>query len=222
MLEAREHMIDGQLLTNGVLHPGILAAMYAVPREHFMPTELAGSAYVDEDISLRRERFLIAPLALAKLLQLAEIEPDENVLDIGCATGYSVAVISQLAETVVGVEQDHELASHARKLLSQQKYLNEEIVTSAMTVGYATAAPYDAIILQGAVQHVPEELTTQLAEDGRMVGVRCLSLRPGREKCGLGRAFVLKKREGRLHMHDEFDVSLPLLSGFERRQGFEF
>lgn len=218
---ARRKMIEGQLVPANILDEDVIAALAGLPRELFVPEQLAGSAYVDEDIEVAKGRYLVAPLLLARLLVLAEVKNTDRVLDIGAATGYSTAVLAQLAEHVVAVEDNTELAARARALFSRLHLPNTEVVTGGLGFGHPAGAPYDLIFLNGAVEVIPQGLTDQLAEGGRIVGVRNLRCLPG-TRAGLGKATLWRKTGGQLWPHVVFDASLPPLKDFQQKQEFVF
>jgi protein-L-isoaspartate(D-aspartate) O-methyltransferase len=218
--QARENMIAGQMEPNEVLNPQILQSVAAVPREAFVPEALSGVAYLDEDIPVGNGRYLMEPRVFGRLLQMADIQPTDKVLIIGCGTGYSAAVVSLLTDHVIAIECLRELSDAARKTLRELD-VKVELFTSALTVGYPMMAPYDVILIEGAVQQIPSTLTDQLAEGGRLVTVfNTQSPFPG--KAGVGRALLLRKQGGQLMRQESFDASVPVLPGFEKKTSFEF
>lgn len=218
---ARENMMLGQLLPSQVISSPVLDAMASVPREQFVPESLAGVAYVDEDIKVFEGRYLLAPVALAKLVLLADVQPNDRVLDVGCASGYSSAVLSKLAHHVTALEEERELSDRARQNMSRLHLGNVEVMTGPHTGGYIAHAPYDVIFIGGAVSRVPPVLLRQLAEGGRLVVVQNVSCRTGSD-AGLGRATLMKKMDGKIFTRQAFDLSVPLLSGFEAKETFVF
>lgn len=212
---ARANMVENQVRPNKVTDDRVLNAMAAVPRERFVPKKLAGVAYVDEDIAVSEGRYLMEPMVLARLLQAAAIEPGDVVLDIGCATGYSTAVLARLADTVVAVESEAGLAEAAIALMTELDADNTAVVTGELAEGYAKQAPYDVIVLEGAVEEVPRALSDQLVEGGRMVAVVTGANR-------VGRATLLRRLHGVLSSRVLFDASVPLLPGFGSERGFVF
>lgn len=218
---ARRNMVDCQLVPGNILDEDIVEALANVPREQFVPEPMRGSAYIDEDLPVAKNRYLLAPLVLARLLVLADIKKTDTVLDIACATGYSTAIIGQLAEKVVAVEEQMELAEKARQLLNRLHTPNAEVITGAFAPGYPSSGPYDVILINGAVETLPDMLTDQLAEGGRLVTIQSISLRPGKS-AGLGKAVLYRKSGGRLFHKEAFDASVPLLHGFEEKRQFEF
>ena len=171
----RDTMVDTQLRPNEVTDGRLLEAMRSVPRELFVPAALRGLAYMDESIEVfpsidgAPARYLLAPMVLARLVQLAAVEPEDNVLDVGCATGYSTAVLASLARNVTGLEPEPELAKAARRTLRDLGIDNAEIVKGALNDGHKKRGPYDAIVLNGSVPEPPQTLLDQLKEGGRLV-----------------------------------------------------
>ena len=212
---ARKNMVDNQVRPNKVTDARVLAAMADVPRERFVPKPLAGSAYVDEDIAVAPGRYLMEPMVLARLLQAAAIRPGDVVLDIGCATGYSSAVLARLAATVVAVDCDEALAETAIEVLTELDADNAAVVTGDLAAGYAKQAPYDVIVLGGAVEAVPAAMAGQLVEGGRLVAVVTGGGR-------VGKASVMLRVHGALSSRVLFDAAVPPLPGFAVDHGFVF
>ncbi|MDE0392805.1 MAG: protein-L-isoaspartate O-methyltransferase [Rhodospirillales bacterium] len=212
---ARRNMVSGQIMTNRVTDERLIEAMEEIPRERFVPHAKRAVAYVDEDVEIASGRYLMEPMVLARLVQEAGIGADDVVLDVGCGTGYATAVMSRLAGTVVALDVDGSLAAEAERTLSGVDADNAIVVTGPLAEGYARQAPYDVILLSGAVDHLPHALTDQLAEGGRIVGV----LRePGR----VGQATLWARHRGALSSRSLFEASLPPLPGIARPVRFEF
>ncbi|MFV2092831.1 MAG: protein-L-isoaspartate O-methyltransferase, partial [Hyphomicrobiales bacterium] len=184
---ARVNMVSGQIFSDAVHSARVLDAMRNVMREQFVPAALAATAYADVEVPLDGGRALLMPVTLAKLLQMAEIGPNDLVLDVGCATGYSTAVLARLAGSVVAVESDPGLAAQASETLLALDVDNAAVVQGPLGAGYDAEAPYDVIFLNGSVECVPETLLAQLAPGGRLVAI----IGTGR----MGRATVIT-REG--------------------------
>ncbi len=220
---ARANMVENQVRPNKVTDDRVLKAMAAVPRERFVPEKFTGVAYVDEDIAVSAGRYLMEPMVLARLLQAASIEPGDVVLDIGCATGYSTAVLARLAETVVALESDPDLAETATALMVELDADNTAVVTGELAEGYAKQAPYDVIVLEGAVEEVPQSLSDQLIEGGRLVAVVTGGKRSDhRGGHRVGRATLMRRLHGALSSSILFDGSVPPLPGFDIKRGFVF
>lgn len=212
---ARRNMVDSQLRTNRVTDEAVLAAMGAIPRELFVPPPLAGVAYVDDDLSVGGGRFLMEPMVLARLLQTADIRPSDMVLDVGCATGYSSAVAAKLAATVIALESDSALARKAVDILARLQIDNAVVMEEELRGGCPRHAPYDVILIQGAVSEIPADFAARLAEGGRLVAVVAPPERTGRAVLALKTGGVMSHRE-------LFDAAVPPLPGFDVAPAFSF
>ncbi|MDE3017347.1 MAG: protein-L-isoaspartate O-methyltransferase [Pseudomonadota bacterium] len=221
-LAQREHMALGQLLTNRILDLHILQAMVGIPREPFLPEGVRGAAYIDEDLEVAAGRFLMAPLTFARLLELAEITPSSRVLVVGALEGYCAAVAAKLAGHVVATETDAVLVAAANDHLKRLTIRNAEIKqVSSLAEGFAPSSPYDAIIICGAVDFIPEALEAQLAVGGRLAAVKNIECRPDMP-AGLGRVLLVRRIGNTLQYREHFDAAAALLPGFERPQSFTF
>jgi len=212
---ARHAMVESQIRTNRVVDPAIIAALDEVPREMFVPAQLRSVAYVDEAVPLGHGRSLMEPLAFASLLQACDIRPTDVVLDVGCATGYSSAVLGRLAATVVAVEEEPDFAREANRLFSELPVLNACVMEARLVEGCPKQGPYDAIVIEGGVEEIPDALTNQLGEGGRLV---CIILGAG----GFGKGTVLTRIGGQITRRSVFDAGTPLLPGFRRAPSFVF
>jgi protein-L-isoaspartate(D-aspartate) O-methyltransferase len=211
---ARRLMVDGQVRTADVTDAALLTAMLTVPRERFLPPSLAELAYVDADVPLGRGRALLKPMVLGKLIQAANLRGEEHVLDVGCGTGYSAAVLVHLVGSVVALEEDADLARQAKEALPAVGASNVQVVVAPLIGGWPRGAPYDAIFLEGSTEIVPEVLGRQLKPDGRLLGV-----------CGKGpatKATIYHVIEGQLVGRPIFDAAAPLLPGFKAPPAFVF
>lgn len=212
---ARVNMVESQVRPNKVTDLRILTAMLELPRERFVPQELRGIAYVDEDVPLGNGRYLTEPMVLARLVQAAQIAAEDTVLEIGAATGYGTALLGRLAKQVVAVESDATLARQAESTLRTLGLTSASIVSGALAAGEPRHAPYDAIVITGAVQHVPTALLDQLADEGRLVAVVTAPGEPGR-------ATVFTKVAGAYTRRVVFDAGSRPLPGFALEPGFAF
>ncbi|UVO55833.1 protein-L-isoaspartate O-methyltransferase [Sphingomonas sp. SUN039] len=159
----RAAMVASQLRTNAVTDLALLDALGRVPREKFVPAERGTTAYIDRAVPLGGGRALNPPMTTALLLDAAEIGPDSRVLIVGAATGYAPALAASMAADVTGVESDAALAAQAKSNISGVR-----LVEGPLENGAAAHAPYDAIVIDGAVEFVPEALVAQLALTGRL------------------------------------------------------
>jgi protein-L-isoaspartate(D-aspartate) O-methyltransferase len=214
MIEAaqqRTNMVESQVLTSDVTDRRILRAMGALPRERFVPAAFATLAYIDEAVPLtpaadEPRRWLMAPRALAKLLQLAEIGETDRVLDVGAGTGYSAAVLANLAKAVVALECDPALADAMRQNLAALAIGNVSVAVGELSEGWAAEGPYDAIILDGAIAERPLILLDQLKEGGRLVAVV--------SHVGVGKATIWRRLGRSFDRWTAFDAAAPALPGF--------
>ncbi|PIT02277.1 protein-L-isoaspartate O-methyltransferase [Bradyrhizobium nitroreducens] len=214
---ARLKMVDGQVRTNDVTDRRVLDAMLTVPREAFVPAGRQALAYLDLDLDVSEgtaKRFLIKPQLTGKLLQAAEIGEGDNVLVVGCATGYLAALAARLARQVTATECDSALVAKARDAFASLGLANVTCKAAACTEGDPAGAPYDVIILNGAAEVKPEALLEQLKEGGRLVGVSAESKPP--------RAMIMTRTHGELGHRTLFDAAAPVLPGLERAAAFVF
>lgn len=213
---ARQNMIESQLRTNKITQDALLDAMRRVPREQFLPLNKQKFAYLDEDIPLGAGRYETEPMVLANMIQALKLGPQDDVLVVGAAAGYSAAVISRIAKSVFAVESEADLAARASEQLTQFAFDNVVVVEGPLTDGRADQGPYDAILVNGAVAETPTALTAQLKKGGRLVTV----VRPGEDKVGTIRVF--ENIGGTLSERTLADVSIPFLKGFEPKPAFTF
>jgi len=211
---ARRMMVDGQVRIADVTDLALLDAMAELPRERFVPPAVAGLAYLDSDIPIAKGRALIKPMVLAKLIQAARVGHGDRVLDVACGTGYSSAVLSRLAGSVIALEEDAELAAEAKAALAAVGAAGVEVVVGPLTAGWPAAGPYDVILFNGATEIVPQAFASQLKPDGRLV---CIFGRSA-----TGKAMVYRLSEGRLVGRPIFDAAGPLLPGFAAVPAFVF
>jgi len=211
---ARETMVLSQLQPDRVSDNRVRDAMGDVPRERFVPELLRAVAYVDEDLEIAPRRYLMEPRIFARLVQASNINVHDVVLDVGCGTGYSSAVMAQLAGTVVALESDTGLRELAIKNLKHLEVDNVVVVSGGLNQGYVSKAPYDVIFINGAVSEVPATLIDQLSEGGRLITVV--------EQDAVGRATLLTSQRGQANTLTLFDAQTPYLPGFERQTGFKF
>jgi protein-L-isoaspartate(D-aspartate) O-methyltransferase len=217
---ARLHMVEGQLRPNKVVDLAVIDAFLTVPRERFVPDFLRGTAYVDDDLPLGGGRWLMEPMVLARLLQLAAIGRGDKVLEIGCATGYATCLLARLAAKVVAVESDASMAATARARLSALGAVTATVVEGKLVEGWRAEAPYDVILVNGAVGAIPPAVAEQLAEGGRLVAVVMGVDRGG--GAGLGEAVLMTRAEGVLSSRPVFDAGIPVLPGLDRAPSFVF
>ena len=212
---ARHMMVENQVRTNKVTAANVVRAVESVPREAFVPEHLKDVAYVDEDLPLGGGRYLMEPMVMARMIQVADIEATDAVLDVGCGPGYSAAVLGKLAGAVVAVESDESLAARATEALGAQGVDNAAVIVGDMTAGCKKQAPYDVIFIGGGVGDVPKTLFDQLNEGGRLIA-------PVLGEAGICRVTVYRKLDGEIGAAPMFDCAVPPLPGFEKSHGFVF
>ena len=214
---ARKMMVENQLRTSSITDRRVLAVMAEVPRELFVPEGRRDLAYIDEAHLLPSQgtpRYLSAPATFGRLVQLAGINTGDHVLDLGCGSGYSAAVLANLAVSVVAVESDTGLAAATRANLASLQLHNVTVFEGPVELGAAKHGPFDFIMLEGAVDAVPPALFAQLREDGRLVAL----LRQGATAV----ANLYVKSGGDFAARGEFNASLPSLFATNRSPDFVF
>lgn len=208
----RHAMVASQLRTSNVSDVRVIEAMARVPRENFVPAGSRALAYRDTGVPLGGGRFQNPPLATGRLLTEARIKPSDTVLLIGAAGGYTAAVLAMIARKVVAVESDPALAEHARSALSGID--NVELVEGPIAAGHSEGAPYDVIVVDGAVAHLPDALAEQLAPGGRAAA--------GLVERGVTRLVAGGRTATGFGLVDFADSECALLPGLERTESFSF
>ena len=204
---ARAAMVENQLRPQGVTDPAVLDAMGRVPREDYLPPETRPLAYVDRAVSMGDRRFLPAPAVLGSLLTQMMLVRGERALVVGAGTGYSAAVLQAMGLFVTAVESSPQLAAAARER-------GIEIVEGPLEAGSKKGAPYDQILIDGAVEYIPDEIVDQLAQGGRL-GTALVDR-------GITRLIVGRKAGGAFGYLSLSDAGVPVLPGFARPKAFTF
>mgnify|MGYP003643206409 FL=1 len=210
--QMRKAMVVSQLRTTDVSDPRVIAAMSHVAREDFVPAAQRHFAYADRGVQIGEGRSLNPPLTTGRLLDVANITPADKVLLIGAATGYTAAVLAQLAGSVVAVEQNSKLAATAKKNLAD--FANVTIECGNHAEGWGPSAPYSVILLDGLAEQIPQTLIDQLAPDGRIVAA---IMHDGVPRLALGRTAA--GHVGYQYFADCGGCPLP---GFEEAKSFKF
>jgi len=204
---ARQAMVEGQLRPEGVTDATVLEAMGSVPRERFLPSHTRPLAYVDRAVAIGDGRFLAAPAVLGQLLTQMMPERGQKAMVVGAGTGYSAAILATMGLDVVSVESAAGLAAVAREL-------SVEVVEGPLEAGFVSAAPYDQILIDGAVGYIPEAIIEQLAEGGRL-GTAIVDR-------GITRLIIGRKSGGAFGYLSIGDAGVPALPGFSRAKEFTF
>lgn len=217
-VQARRMMVDSQLRTFDVNDIPLLGAMDTVPRERFVPTGREALAYIDQDLLVGHDgaerRFMLAPMVLGRMIQGLGVDLGDTVLDVACGLGYSSAVLSELGAQVTALESSEPMARAARGRLEAAGVENVTVVSGPLDQGYAGAAPYDAILINGAVEVRPLTLLQQLRDGGRLICVQ------GRGRAGKATLYI---RAGESFGERAiFDAAAPFLSPFQAEPDFVF
>lgn len=207
----RRAMVASQLRTTGVNDPRVLAALGEVPRERFVPHDRIAAAYADAVLPLGHGREMNSPIALGRLLTEASLTGDERAMVVGSAAGYAAAVVARLARSVVALEEEPALVASARSALAGTGVL---IAEGPLTKGWTTGAPYDFILIDGAVEYVPQSLVDQLADGGTLA---CALLENGVSRLCIGRVVA-----GAFGLQPFSDTAAAVLPGFSKPRSFTF
>lgn len=209
---SRTMMVDTQVRPSDVTKFPIIEAMLSVKRENFVPDLKRDVAYMGEHIYLGGGRVMLDPRTFAKMLDAVTIDQKDIVLDLGCGLGYSSAVLARMCEAVIALEDDPDRVAQAETRLGEAGADNVAVIEGVLSEGAAKHGPYDIILIQGAVQTVPDALLEQLKEDGRIVAIFT--------EGALGEARVGVKVNGTVSWRMDFNASAPVLSGFEKQSAF--
>jgi protein-L-isoaspartate(D-aspartate) O-methyltransferase len=211
----RANMVATQIQTYSVTDERLLDAFRKVPREQFVPADKRGIAYAETPIEIVPGRWLMPAGTFARLIQIAEVLPSDSILDVGCATGYSTAVLARLARQVVGLEEDAALVRIGSETMRRSAdAANATVVQGVLARGDRSGAPYKVIFVEGGVEEIPEALFALLAEGGRLVTII--------QREAMGRAIVFFKEEGVIGHRFDFDASASVLPGFRKPPAFVF
>ena len=208
----RTMMVDTQIRPSDVTKFPIISAMLSVPRENFVPRDKREAAYMGDNIDLGGNRTILDPRTFAKMLDALDIQPTDFVLDIGMGLGYSAAVLSQLGEAVVAVEDDQTRFDEASEALGDFGADNVIPHLGELAEGAEEHGSYDVILIQGAVEHVPDTVLGQLKEGGK---IACLFA-----EGALGTVKIGYKLDGRMYWRASFNAGAPTLDGFQRHRAF--
>ena len=212
--KARQQMVESQIRTCDVTDLEVVKAFRAVAREKFVPKSKQALAYSDSHINLGDDRVLMAPRDFSKLVQAAEIKPSDVVLDIACGRGYSTAILSRLADTVVGLEDSADRVAKATDELTNSDISNAAILEADLKAGAPEHGPFNVIFVNGAIQSVPKTWLDQLAHKGRLVAIV--------QNGPIGHATVFTRTGDVVGERVIFDASVPALMALEPVAEFVF
>ena len=210
---ARHNMVESQLKPNRVTDIRVQDAMATVERERFVPEHLSHVAYVDEDLELVPGRYLMEPRVFGRLLQEAGVREGERVLEVGCGTGFGLAVLSDMGAFAVGLESDPVLVAAARSNLKALG-VAAEIVQGDLIQGAPEADAFDVILISGMIPELPQALASQVRMGGRILAI--IGQGP------VGEATLFTRAPGSVSGRALFDAGIPPLPGFAREPGFVF
>lgn len=210
----RETMVDTQVRPSDVTKFPIIDAMLRIPREVYVPDEKVEAAYAGDNIDLGDNRVILEPRTFSKMLDALNLQRTDVVLDLGCAYGYSAAVLADMVEAVVAVEEDPDMAREAVSVLADQGVDNAAIVESRLAEGAPKHSPYDAILLEGAAEQVPDAILAQLKDGGRIAVLF--------SEGALGVVRIGFKIDGNVTWRFDFNAGAPVVPGFERARDFVF
>jgi len=213
---ARRNMIDGQLRPNRVTNAELLTAIGDLPRERFLPDPLRSVAYADDDVPLGGGRYLMEPMVLARLIQALQPQHHDRALVVGAGRGYGAALLARLVKLVAAVESEPALAGPAGQIAKELGLVNIHWIAGKLEQGGPTEAPYDIVLIEGAVQQVPQTILDQMAEGGRLAVV----LAGAGGAMGVAQLFV--KEGGVTSGRPLFEAGTPLLPGFAPPPRFTF
>jgi len=212
----RKAMVDSQIRPNKVIDDRVIAAFMSVPRERFVTKNLQNIAYIDEDIHLSGGRFILEAMVMARIFQALELSPSQSVMLVGAGTGYTAALLSSLVESVIAIETRAQMVEKAQQMVAGMEIGNVAIIKARLQDGYASEAPYDAIIIEGAVESMPETLLDQLANGGRLAAI----WRP--EGAQVGEACIWRKTGKGVSRTALFTAQVPVLDEFKAKPKFSF
>lgn len=215
---ARRVMVETQLLPNEITHSGLLNAMKVVARETFVPDHLRAAAYAEKDLILGdtpdKAALMTAPVTFAKMIQAAAPKDTESVLDIGCAYGYSIAILARLCHRVIGIDADRDRVSTAQENLHKLGIDNAAVCCNPLDAGDPDGALYDVIVIEVMVDLVSEAVLAQLKQNGRLV----VLLTDG----AVARAWLYRKVGSGVSRHFLFDCDPVYLPQSDRKPVFRF
>ena len=213
---ARKNMVENQIRANKVTSLNVINAFLDVPREKFVPDSLQEISYVDEDIQLSRNRFMMKPMILARLFQSLNLKGNENILHVGSNSGYGSAILSRMCSSVISLESDKKLFETSIHTFSNMGFDNVVPLHGSMENGVEKEAPFDIIFIEGSIETEPKTLFGQLNENGKLIAI----IRPANTKIGKAKLFF--KISNEIGLENLFDAQVSKLSIFKSKTKFSF
>ena len=211
----RKNMVDCQLKPNKIINLDLIDAFLKVPREIFVNKKNVNQCYLDDNIDLTKNRFLLNPMVNARLIQSLNIKKDDTVLSIGTGVGYNSIILSYLCDTVIGIESIKSFYDFSSNILIKLEVNNVVFIKSKIEDGYPDQNPYECIIIEGGVNFVPTKILNQLSENGRLVAVE-------NRECQIGKATLYQRHGKEFTKNYLFDAYVPIFDGFKKNQNFNF
>lgn len=211
----RENMVKGQIIPQGVVNPIVLDAFLKIPKERFVPRQLARVAYMDSNYSFRKGRVLLRPATLARLIEALNPKPTDKILYLACATGYGPAILGQIGAHVIALDSDDNFTQEAEQIKQELNLPSVEVVLGPLSEGWEKEAPFDKILIEGCIDHLSKPLTAQLKEGGIIVTIK------NKNDQGI-QAVKFIKRKGAITEVSLFDAFAPRLQDFRSANSFVF
>ncbi len=207
-------MVEGQIKPIGGMQKNVLDAFNSINRDDFVPKNLKGNSFSERNLFLKRDRFILKANLIAKIISVLNISNEENVLVIGSSTGYSSAVISRIAETVISIEEDKELLVFSEEAVKKNGIDNIVFINNAMIEGCPEQGPFNAIIIEGTIDEVPLKILNQLEHNGRLIAMV--------NNNGISNVIEYQKKNDTFTDRFIFSCSAPKLKSFDKRKSFSF
>ena len=207
-------MVLGQIKPLSNISQKILEALYGIDRKDYTPIELRDFSYIEKNIHIGKNRYLLKPAITAKLLSALEVEGTETILIISSTTGYSAALASKIAETVICIEEDSDLLNFSEKIAIANSMNNIVFIKNELNKGYPDQGPYTCILIEGAIEEEPKLIIDQLADGGRLVTI----LNDNEN----GSAIKYSKINGQITSQFLFSMDAPVLESFKKSKKFNF
>ena len=207
-------MVNGQIKPINGMNEKLVSIFNSLNREDFMPEEFKESAYIEKNLALSNHRVILKPELVAKIAMHIDLKEDENILILGSTTGYLTAILSLIAETVIVVEEDDSFIKSSEIAIKEHNLNNVIYINKSISSGCIEQSPFNAIIIEGAVDHVPQKLLNQLENGGRLIAIL--------SENGLCNAKMFTRKETMFHSQQLFPCSLPVLHSFKEKNIFSF
>jgi protein-L-isoaspartate(D-aspartate) O-methyltransferase len=213
-MDLNKNMVEGQIKPLGKISPSVLEAFLSIPRDLFVPPKLKNLAYLEKNLELDNDRFLLKPSLIAKIISIAEFEPSDTVLIIGSSTGYSSAILSNIAETVISIEENDALINFSESAVLNKKIDNVVFLKKDLNEGCPEHGPFNKILIEGAVEEIPKYLFDQLDENGKMIAII--------SNGDLSEVREYNKVEQNIGSKFLFSCEAPKLKAFNKSDSFNF